>query len=70
MSTPVKRTLRARTSDRAVKTRDAMQSKFDRLVDPDGLLSPEERAYRAEHARRAHNARRLRGRNGRKGGDQ
>ncbi|WP_068058170.1 hypothetical protein [Nocardia xishanensis] len=69
MSIPVKRTLRARTSDQ-VKTRDAMQSKFDRLVDPDGLLSPEERAYRAAHARRAHNARRLRGRNGRKVGDQ
>lgn len=70
MSAPIKRTLRARTSGPADNARDARQSKFDRLVDPDGLLSPEERAYRAEHARRARNARRLRGRNGRKGGDQ
>lgn len=27
--------------------------KFDRLVDPDGLLRPDERAYLVEHARRA-----------------
>ncbi|MFE6920365.1 hypothetical protein ACFVAV_04890 [Nocardia sp. NPDC057663] len=31
-----------------------MQSKFDQLVDPDGLLTPEERAYRADQARKAH----------------
>lgn len=66
MSTPVERSLQARlaaheswarTSDRAARTakaRAAMTSKFDRLVDPDGLLSPEERAYRAEQARKAH----------------
>jgi hypothetical protein len=47
----------AKTTDRAARTanaRAAMWSKFDRLVDPDGLLSPEERAFRAEHARKAH----------------
>ncbi|MGY2093247.1 hypothetical protein [Nocardia gipuzkoensis] len=66
MSTPVERTLQARiaaheswakTSDRAARTakaRAAMASKFDRIVDPDGLLSPEERAYRADQARKAH----------------
>ncbi|MEV6388907.1 hypothetical protein [Nocardia xishanensis] len=91
MNTSTERTLQARiaaheswarTSDRAARTakaREAMQSKFDRLVDPDGLLSPEERAYRAEHARRAHytrlalksaQVRRQRGRNRRKGGEQ
>ncbi|MFJ4649800.1 hypothetical protein ACIP5Y_00855 [Nocardia sp. NPDC088792] len=28
--------------------------KFERTVDPDGLLAPEERAFRAEHARKEH----------------
>ncbi|WP_446224829.1 hypothetical protein ACTWPB_06785 [Nocardia sp. IBHARD005] len=66
MSTPTERTLQARiaaheswarTGDRAERTakaRAAMLSKFDRLVDPDGLLSAEERAYRADQARKAH----------------
>ncbi|WP_216917815.1 hypothetical protein [Nocardia noduli] len=66
MTTPSERTLQARiaaheswakTPDRAARTakaRDALLSKFDRLVDPDGLLSPEERAYRAKQARKAH----------------
>jgi hypothetical protein len=66
MSTPAERVLQARiaaheswarTGDRAARTakaRRAMQSKFDSLVDPDGLLSPEERAYRADQARKAH----------------
>lgn len=27
---------------------------FERRVDPDGVLSPEERTRRAEHARKAH----------------
>ncbi|MGW4849136.1 hypothetical protein [Nocardia brasiliensis] len=69
MSTPVERSLQARiaaheswarTTDRAARTakaRAAMESKFDRLVDPDGLLNPDERAYRAEQARKAHYAR-------------
>ena len=34
--------------------REAFLSKFEREVDPDGLLSPEERRRRAEHARKAH----------------
>ncbi|MBF6134991.1 hypothetical protein IU501_18520 [Nocardia otitidiscaviarum] len=70
----------AKTSDRAARTakaRAAMASKFDRIVDPDGLLSPEERAYRADQARKAHytrlalksaQVRRRRGRS-RKGGE-
>jgi hypothetical protein len=37
--------------------REAFLSKFEREVDPDGTLSPEERQRRAEHARRAHMAR-------------
>ncbi|WP_328435506.1 hypothetical protein [Nocardia puris] len=90
MSTPTERTLQARiaayeswarTADRAARTakaREALTTKFERLVDPDGLLSPEDRAYRAEHARRAHytrlalksaKARRERG-GRRKGGEQ
>lgn len=39
------------------KARVTRQTKFDRLVDPDGLLSPEERAYRASQAKKAHNTR-------------
>ncbi|PXX66940.1 hypothetical protein DFR70_103695 [Nocardia tenerifensis] len=66
MSTPVERMLQAkiaaheswaRTSDRAARTakaRNVMLSKFERLVDPDGLLNPDERAYRVEQARKAH----------------
>src|SRR5215213_2728185 len=37
--------------------REAFLSKFERDVDPDGVLSPQERRRRAEHARRAHMAR-------------
>ena len=37
--------------------REAFLSKFEREVDPDGLLPPEERRRRAEHARKAHMAR-------------
>lgn len=47
----------ARTVDRAARTakaRAAMASTFERQVDPDGVLTPEERAVRAEHARKAH----------------
>jgi hypothetical protein len=32
-------------------------AKFEREVDPDGVLLPDERARRAEHARKAHFAR-------------
>ena len=37
--------------------RQAFGSSFEREVDPDGLLEPEERARRAAHARAAHFAR-------------
>ena len=47
----------ARTSDRSARTapaREAAWSRFDREVDPDGKLDPQERARRAEHARKAY----------------
>lgn len=50
----------AQTPDRAARTakaRAALTSKFERQVDPDGVLPPKERARRAEHARKAHFAR-------------
>ena len=42
---------RARQSERA---RDAIYARFERDVDPEGVLAPAERARRAEHARKAH----------------
>lgn len=39
------------------KARAAFRSRFEREVDPDGVLSPEERTRRAEAARRAFYAR-------------
>lgn len=62
---PTERSLRARvaahtrwanTTDRAAATaaaRQGMQDRFDRQVDPDGVLDPAERATRAESARKA-----------------
>jgi hypothetical protein len=50
----------ATTPDRAAATepaRAAFRSKFEREVDPDGLLTPEKRAELAEYARKAHFAR-------------
>jgi hypothetical protein len=47
----------ARTSDRSARTRPAREAflkRFDREVDPDGKLPPEERRRRAEHVLRAH----------------
>lgn len=47
----------ARTPDRAARTwpaRKAALDRFEREVDPDGELTPEERAKRAEWARKAH----------------
>lgn len=47
----------ARTANRAARTapaRAAALARFERDVDPDGVLSPRERAQRAEHARRAY----------------
>jgi hypothetical protein len=64
--TPTERSLRAQiaaheswahTIDRSARTanaRKAMLDKFERQVDPDGILSPAERAVRAAHARKAH----------------
>lgn len=50
----------ANTSDRKARTAAgtaALLSKFEREVDPDGVLDPAERARRAESARKAHFAR-------------
>jgi len=83
--TPELRSLRARlaahtkwanTSDPSAATADARKAflnHFERQVDPDGVLPPEERGRRAEHARRAHMARMAlassKARARRKGGD-
>jgi len=67
--TPSERSLRARlavhtswarTSDRSARTapaRRAALQRFERQVDPDGVLAPDERAQRAQQAMRAHMAR-------------
>jgi hypothetical protein len=50
----------ANTEDRPARTAAARQAaldRFEREVDPDGLLLPAERAIRAEHARKAYFAR-------------
>jgi hypothetical protein len=64
--TPQERTLRARmaahvmwahTADRTKRTapaRKAAMDRFERAVDPDGVLDPDERARRADSARSAH----------------
>lgn len=47
----------ARTADRSARTRPARQAflkRFEREVDPDGKLSPDDRARRAEYALRAY----------------
>jgi hypothetical protein len=47
----------ARTRDRTARTRPARETflkRFEKLVDPDGTLPPEERRQRAEHAKRAY----------------
>jgi hypothetical protein len=47
----------ARTADRSARTapaRQAAAARFERLVDPEGKLSPAERAKMAESARKAH----------------
>ncbi len=47
----------AATPDRQARTepgRKAALERFEREVDPDGILDPEERAIRAAHARKAH----------------
>ena len=50
----------ANTADRTARTepgRQAMRDKFARQVDPDSVLTPTEREFRADHARRAHYSR-------------
>jgi hypothetical protein len=47
----------ARQTDRSAQTakaRRAFTEKLEREVDPEGILPPEERAFRAEHLRKAH----------------
>ncbi|MCV6968863.1 hypothetical protein AWB93_13060 [Mycobacterium bohemicum] len=47
----------AHTEDRRARTANATKAnmdRFERLVDPEGRLTPEERAKRAENARKAH----------------
>jgi hypothetical protein len=49
--------LHARVTDPSAHTapaRRAFLDRFEREVDPDGLLSPAERSRRAEHARKAY----------------
>src|SRR4029453_6287119 len=49
--------LHAQISDEAEHTapaRAAFLSRFEREVDPDGVLEPDERARRAEHAKKAY----------------
>jgi len=67
--TPAERSLRAsiaahalwaKVPDRTARTapaRAALLAKFEREVDPDGVLPPKERAKRAENARKAYYAR-------------
>lgn len=63
--TPQERTLRARIAahtlhsrvdpqEHTAPARAAFLDRFERQVDPDGVLSPEDRARRAEHARKAY----------------
>jgi len=64
--TPEQRSLRARiashvswanTEDPKARTapaRSAFFDRFERQVDPDGVLDPADRRRRAEHARKAH----------------
>ena len=66
---PAERTIRAqiaaherwaKTPDRSAATapaRRGLEAKFEREVDPDGRLSPAERAKRVENARKAYYAR-------------
>lgn len=47
----------ANTTDRSARTRSgtsAFLAQFEKQVDPDGVLTPDERAHRAYHARMAY----------------
>lgn len=66
--TPAERSMRARIAahsrlanaseadrrDMTAAARRAFADRWERQVDPDGVLAPEERARRAEHAKAAH----------------
>jgi hypothetical protein len=66
MLTPAEKSLRgqlavheswARTADRPARTakaRKAALDRFEKQVDPEGVLLPADRAIRAEHARKAY----------------
>jgi hypothetical protein len=65
MSTPSERSRRARlgaytlhsrhdSRKTTAKARATFLSRFEREVDPDGILSPEERSRRAEYAKKAY----------------
>lgn len=41
----------------AIRGQAGLTARFEREIDPDGILPPAERARRAEHARKAHFAR-------------
>jgi hypothetical protein len=41
-------------SEHTAPARAAFLSRFERQVDPDGILDPQERARRAEHAKKAY----------------
>ena len=62
---PAQRALRARAAAHALHAQGGTSTKagtaaflarFERQVDPDGVLPPEERARRADHARRSYMA--------------
>lgn len=62
---PAQRTLRARAAAHALHAQGGTSTKagtsaflerFEREVDPDGILTPEERARRAAHARKSYMA--------------
>ena len=42
------------STEMTAKARETFLSRFEREVDPDGVLTPEERRRRAEHAKRAY----------------
>jgi len=63
MMTSAQRSLRAKIAAHVLHAKGgtstaagtaAFLSRFDRQVDPDGTLPPDERARRADHARRAY----------------
>ena len=65
MLTPTERSLRARLAAHALHAQGgtstrggtaAFLSRFERQVDPDGILAPDERQRRAQHALKAHMA--------------